>query len=338
MKRLIILIIAFNCSTTVFAQQKPHYTQYIMNQYIINPALSGIEMYADIKMSYRHQWVGIDDGPKTSYFTIQGPLGNVAEKNIPTTLRMPKDNSRGTDYWDDYKAGAAHHGWGLQIINDRTGPLSNLSAQVTYAYHLPISEQYNLSAGLGAGASQLRLDPSKLRFATTVDPAVASTNIINKIRPDISAGVYLYGPTVFAGVSAQQIVPTKIEFVNNITRTISGKAVPHLFGIVGYRANLGEDVNIIPSVLVKKVWPSPVQVEGNVKLMYLDKVWAGATYRHKDGVSAMLGMYIGNNLNLGYSYDYTTSGLQTYSKGTHEVIIGMYIKNNNGESCPRNVW
>ncbi len=338
MKTIYILLLILCINTLASAQQKPHYTQYILNQYIINPALSGIEMYADVKMSYRHQWVGIDDGPKTSYLTIQGPLGKVADKNIPSSIRMPSDNSRGKDYWDNYKAGDAHHGWGLQIVNDNTGPLTNVSAQLTYAYHLPISEQYNLSAGIGAGASQLKLDPTKLRFATTVDPAVSGTNIINKIRPDVSAGVYLYGPSLFAGISAQQIVPTKIEFVNNITRTINGKAVPHLFGMVGYRANIGEDVNIIPSVLVKKVWPAPVQVEGNVKLMYLDKVWAGATYRHKDGVSAMIGMYVGNNVNIGYAYDYTTSGLQTYSKGTHEVVFGVYIKNQNNESCPRNVW
>lgn len=297
-------------------------------------------MYADVKMSHRHQWVGIDDGPVTSYFSIQGPLGKVDAKHIPPTLRMPKDNSRGNEYWDNYKAGDAHHGWGFQMIKDRTGPLSSLTAQATYAYHLPINEKYNLSAGIGIGASQLRLDPTKLRFATAVDPAVYGTNILNKLRPDMSAGVYLYGPSLFAGISAQQIIPSKIEFdeTNNITRTITGKAIPHLFGIVGYRTLVGEDFNVIPSVLVKKVWPAPVQVEGNIKVMYLDKVWAGASYRHKDGVAAMIGAYVGNNLNIGYSFDYTTSGLQTYSKGTHEVQIGIYIKNQGGESCPGSVW
>jgi type IX secretion system PorP/SprF family membrane protein len=90
--------------------------------------------------------------------------------------------------------------------------------------------------------------------------------------------------------------------------------------------------------MVKYVNPAPVQMEANVKVMYLDKFWAGASYRHKDGIAGMVGMVVGNNVNIGYAYDYTTSGLQTYSKGTHEVIIGFYIKNISGESCPRNVW
>jgi len=40
-------------SATAFAQQRPHYTQYILNNYILNPALSGIENYTDLKLSYR---------------------------------------------------------------------------------------------------------------------------------------------------------------------------------------------------------------------------------------------------------------------------------------------
>ena len=43
------------------AQQRPHYTQYILNNYILNPALSGIENYTDVKISTRDQWVGLND-------------------------------------------------------------------------------------------------------------------------------------------------------------------------------------------------------------------------------------------------------------------------------------
>ena len=36
------------------AQQKPVYTQYILNNYIVNPAVTGIENYTDVKISYRN--------------------------------------------------------------------------------------------------------------------------------------------------------------------------------------------------------------------------------------------------------------------------------------------
>jgi hypothetical protein len=65
------LILTFNA----MGQAKPYYTQYILNNYILNPALSGIENYTNLKMSYRNQWTAIDGAPETVYFTINTQVG-----------------------------------------------------------------------------------------------------------------------------------------------------------------------------------------------------------------------------------------------------------------------
>ncbi|MFI5188558.1 MAG: type IX secretion system membrane protein PorP/SprF, partial [Chitinophagales bacterium] len=70
MKRNFITILLLLLSVFVFAQQRPHYTQYILNNYILNPALSGIENYTDVKLSARDQWVGLNGAPETFYFTV----------------------------------------------------------------------------------------------------------------------------------------------------------------------------------------------------------------------------------------------------------------------------
>ena len=90
--------------------------------------------------------------------------------------------------------------------------------------------------------------------------------------------------------------------------------------------------------MVKYVDPIPVQVETNFKLQYRDLAWVGASYRHKDGFAGMLGINVSNTFNVGYAYDYTTSRLNNYSKGTHEVIVGFLIGNKYPDGCPRNVW
>jgi type IX secretion system PorP/SprF family membrane protein len=154
----------------------------------------------------------------------------------------------------------------------------------------------------------------------------------------MNAGIYLYSADYFVGVSALQLVPSKINFSNNNSDSSGGKLVPHLFATAGYRFLMGDDFNFLPSVMVKKVSPAPVQLEANAKLMYLDKVWVGASYRHEDGIAAMAGVNITNSLSVGYAYDYTTSKLNNYTKGTHEVIVGFTIGNKFGDSCPRNVW
>src|SRR5688572_8114710 len=118
------------------AQQKPHYTQYILNQYIVNPALSGIENYIDIKASHRHQWVGIQDAPVTTYVSLHGAFGKDELRTTVTSFEIPGENPRGKKYYESYTVPASHHGAGLQVINDVTGPLSNFSIYGTYAYHL----------------------------------------------------------------------------------------------------------------------------------------------------------------------------------------------------------
>ena len=61
------------------------------------------------------------------------------------------------------------------------------------------------------------------------------------------------------------------------------------------------------------------------------------SYRHKDGFAGMMGLNISNIFHVGYSYDYTTSRLNNFTKGTHEFLLGFVI-GGYPDNCPRNVW
>src|SRR5204863_10215786 len=106
-----------------------------------------------------------------------------------------------------------------------------------------------------------------------------------------------------------------------------GKMAPHLFLTAGYRFLLSEDVNFTPSIMLKYLSPLPLQPEINAKLQYRDIVWAGASYRYKDGFAAMAGLNVSSNVNIGYAYDYTTSKLNSYSNGSHEIVLGFLLGN-----------
>lgn len=339
MKQLKFFLIATVLCNAALCQQKPHYTQYILNQYIINPALTGIENYTDVKASHRMQWVGLQDAPVTTYFTIHGPIGKTDFKTTATSFSVPGENPRGKNYWQEYVASEPHHGWGLQVVNDRTGPLNNFSAFGTYAYHVGLTPRTNLSAGIAMGVSNTSLNADKLQFyGGSVDPSVYGSGELNNVRFDMNAGLYLYSADYFVGISAMQIVPSKLDYSNNIVKQLDGKAVPHFFATAGYRFMLNDDFNLIPSIMIKYVNPAPVQPELNAKLQYRDLLWGGASYRHNDGVAAMAGINISNTFNVGYAYDYTTSRLNNYTKGTHEIVVGFLLGNKYGDSCPRNVW
>lgn len=325
---------------TVRAQQKPHYTQYILNQYMLNPALTGIENYFDLKMGARDQWVGLNGAPRSAYLSVHGPLGKKDTKTTATSFELPGMNPRGEAYWETYTPSPSHHGIGLMIVNDRTGNFNNLTANVTYAYHIGLSPAASLAAGFGAGINHIYRDRSKTDFGDEIpfDPA-ESSNQANQLKPDIQAGLWLYTRDYFIGLSAQQVIPQTLQFSNN-TAPVAGKSVPHFFATAGYRFLLNEDINALPSVMLKYVsgTPSKPQFDINIKMQYRDLWWLGGSYRHQDGYSAMIGLLAGNTFNIGYAYDFTKTALNTTSKGTHELIIGFLIGNRYADTCPRNVW
>jgi type IX secretion system PorP/SprF family membrane protein len=193
-----------------------------------------------------------------------------------------------------------------------------------------------MAVGFAGGISKISYDRSKATPADPNDPAIGNgDNALFKIRPDLSAGIWIYAAEYFLGLSAQQIIPQKVSFIDD---TLGFHLVPHLFATAGYRFLLNDDINAIPSVMVKYVTPLNPQVDINVKLQYRDLLWVGGSYRIKDGYAAMVGLNVANTFNVGYAYDFTQTPLGTASKGTHEIVIGFLIGNRYGDTCPRNVW
>lgn len=334
-------VICICISIFSFSQQRPYYTQYILNNYIINPAVAGIENYTDVKLSHRHQWVGLEGAPVTTYLTIQGPLHKSDyERETATSFHASGENPRGEAYWQSYTAPPAHSGIGLTVLNDATGPLNRFAAYATYAYHLPLSAKTTLSIGISGGVTQMSLNTNKLNFGSSnpVDPAVAGSGTLNRLKPDISAGLWLYSKNYFLGLSMQQIIPAQLEFSNNTVQQQTGMLVPHTFITAGYRITLSEDISLLPSVMFRYINPLPIGMDLNCKVQYQDFIWVGAGYRYQDSFTGMVGVNISNTVNIGYSYDATTSNLNTISRGSHEIVVGFLLGNKYGDWCPRNLW
>ncbi|HTB99432.1 MAG TPA: type IX secretion system membrane protein PorP/SprF, partial [Ferruginibacter sp.] len=67
--------------------------------------------------------------------------------------------------------------------------------------------------------------------------------------------------------------------------------------------------------------------------------WFGGTYRGGYGFAAFAGFNALNLFTLSYSYDYSTTPINTISSGTHEIILGFILGNKYSDNtCPRNVW
>ncbi|MFC4261318.1 PorP/SprF family type IX secretion system membrane protein [Ferruginibacter yonginensis] len=344
MKKLFVFILLLvYVSSEVNAQAKPAYSQYILNNYILNPALAGIENYTDIKISNRNQWTGIGGAPNTTYVSVQGPLGKSDYRTNATSFAVPGENPRGKQFWQDYTAPDPHHGIGFYAVTDKAGYINRWTVSATYAYHKPIGVRTTLAAGFNLGMSGINLDATKATFPNgdTQDPAIGvATGELRKVKPEIGAGLWLYSAKYFAGISVLNIVPAKAKFTTN--NKYGTYYTPNYFATVGYRFTAGENFTVVPSVSLQYWQPQLLGVHTNAKLQYRDQAWVGASYRYSDfiaGYSAMAGYNFSNTVNVSYSYEVATNTrLRTYTGNTHEFVIGFTLGNKYSDACPRNIF
>jgi type IX secretion system PorP/SprF family membrane protein len=336
-RAVITLLLIFFCFVAK-AQQKPQYTQYIFNNFVLNPAIAGIENYVDVKAAYRSQWQGLSGAPVTSYFSIHAPLGNKFRYGTSTSVAQGGgSNPNNRSYLQNYMASEPHHGVGFTAVTDKAGPISRTDLNLNYAYHIGITEQINVSVGVAAGISKIFLDRSQIVLENPMDQAMGSDNL-NQFKPDMSAGIWIYGPRFFAGASAQQLLKSPIGFSDDPNNYNQSRKVPHFFASLGYKIFLAEDFAVLPSALIKSVNPVPVSMDVNLKLAYKDLLWIGGSFRKDDAFAGMAGFNLGSFMNVGYSYDFTTSGLNRVSNGSHEVVLGIYLNNRYKVTCPQKSW
>ncbi|MBB6609732.1 type IX secretion system membrane protein PorP/SprF [Pontibacter sp. Tf4] len=312
------LVLLLLCAPTIVAQQRPQYSQYMLNNFILNPAITGIESYADIRVSNRRQWIGLDGAPVTYYLTAHTPLN----KGMGST---------------QYHRALAHHGIGAVLHTDKTGPLRRTGVAFSYAYHLPITNSINISGGASVGIIRNSINTNDLEFTNSNDPLVGGGSINNNVV-DLNLGLWIYSRNFSVGVAGAQL----LEDVGSFNAAEEDRAAlglqRHYFATASYRFEPTSTLDVIPSVMWKLANPSPASVDVSLRTIYDERFWVGAAYRHNDALVGMVGVYVSPVLDISYSYDATTSSLNKVSAGTHEVVIGFKLMNDRRILCPQWIW
>ena len=309
--------VVLSCALTGFAQQRPQYTQYMINPFLLNPAVSGTEDYADIRAGYRKQWTGFDGSPRTMYLSAHTNIG----KQLVTNNRSRNKKN-------------GFHGIGAIITNDAIGPTTTTTFSGAYSYHMKVSRKIFASLGLMGGFNQFSLDGAKLNAATQNDGLIGGMSKIG--MGDITLGAWVYSDKFYAGASMAQLAPS-IAFTQTGQQT-NYQLTKHYFIMAGYRIPLGYDFTFIPSFCIKAATPAPMSFDINAKIRYKDFLWAGVSYRNRDAVAAMVGVIINNMFDISYSYDYITSDINKYTGGSHEIVIGYRLRPQGRVICPSNFW
>ncbi len=282
------------------AQQIAQYTQYVFNQFSVNPAVAGSKDCLDVRLGFRKQWVGFPGAPTTGWASLHGAI---------RAKGKPFVKSR--------------HGIGAFIESDDAGVIGYTHFYLAYAYHVEMAKDYYMSMGLFAGVKQQKLDLGEVNAVNPNDPLLASDGSVI-VYPMVWPGIWLYSKNGWAGLSMNQVLGNKVKDMGENTRLTR-----HFLASAGRRFRLNRTLAVVPSTMLKLSPKSPLAMDLNVSIEYRRKLGLGISYRNQDAVAFMVKIPFLKYFTLGYSYDVTTSRLRKASSNTHEVILAIYPCGNN---------
>jgi type IX secretion system PorP/SprF family membrane protein len=276
----------------------PVYSQYLQNGLLINPAYAGSREVLSFFISGRKQWDGIEGAPRMETVSIHSLLKND-------------------------RVGLGLSGQFMQYGDAQYGLSKFTSIYADYAYHLHLGKG-RLSLGLRAG-----LDRSSTKYTAAFistltdpsDPAFLDNKPYNMYN--IGAGAYYYGKKFFIGAA----IPSFLSwFVNNSNNKLSPEAFKD-FDInvsAGGLITFSESFKFKPSVFIdyslQQTKKMRIYLNGN--FIIKDIVWIGGSWRTSEKVAVGIVQFqINPQMMFGYSYDYPMGSMNTYSKGSHEIVF-----------------
>jgi type IX secretion system PorP/SprF family membrane protein len=301
-----------------FGQQLPVYSQYMMNKFLINPAVAGSEGYTAFNLTSRKQWLGIKDAPLTFAASGQTRL-----------MKSGSGGQRRSSTRGGHPSGLGRVGLGGYIFNDRHGLVSRSGLQLTYAYHIPF-DRSQLSFGLSGTFWQFRLDRASARLFNPDDDLFNSMDNALYI-PDANLGIYYSDERYFVGFSAAQLFQSTFKF--------GGKGYDeyklhrHFYFMGGYNFMASDKIAVEPTMLIKTTNQWNIQMDLTANVYFIENYWAGLSYRTPSTLVLMGGVRV-DKFYFGYAFDFSFNSIMYHSYGSHEILIALKL----GESTRRFKW
>ena len=282
------LLLGIGFFSEVSAQQDPHYTQYMYNMSVMNPAYAGSKESLSMGLLHRRQWIELEDAPTTSTFFGHSPVG----KNV---------------------------GLGLSFISDKIGPVEENNVYGDFSYTLKLGGEHKLALGLKAGLT-LHNVALNSRIASTLpdrEDGVFGSDVSNSYF-NFGTGAFYYTNKYYFGLSVPNMLKAKhLDFDGRSY----GNESSHYFFTGGYVFDINQNVKFKPFFMAKSSFEAPASWDVSTNFMFYDKFEIGATYRLDDSFGAMVNYAITPSLKIGYAYDHIVSDLKVTTPSSHEVIL-----------------
>src|SRR5450759_3203510 len=294
MNRFILSILAVLFPLQLLGQLFPLSDHYVYDALAINPAFAGCHDALSATISYRNQWVGFKDSPKSNMLSVHAPF----------------DNDR--------------IGLGLLIEKNSIGIFKETSFIGNYAYRMELRDG-KLALGLGFGLSVYNIAWNELVATDANDIQLVNTPT-SSVLPNFSLGTYYYTKKYFIGISIPLFLSHEVDKTTGKYKIGNNFSGSNYFFTGGYEVGRSPQVKLLPSMLIKYHPDNAIQIDYNAQLSLKDRIWLGLGYRNRDMLIGMLQCQLNYQVRMAYSYDFQFGSLGKYTNGSHEIVLNYVFK------------
>jgi type IX secretion system PorP/SprF family membrane protein len=288
------------------SQQVPLYSQYMLNGFLINPAVAGSEGYTAVNLTAREQWIGMNHAPGTYALSFQTRMLKKSYISRRSSVRRRNINST--------RGGKV--GLGGYLFTDRNGAVERTGFKATYAYHINFRHS-QLSFGLSAVGYQFRLNDNLIHLADPGDELWMGAHK-SVLIPDAECGVYYMARNYWGGFSVDQLFESALKIGDSGYDRYVMERNYYLIG--GYDFEVGRDLIFSPSTLLKYAENGKFQADVSGKFYFKQTFWAGGTYRTGQAIIVLAGVSV-DKFVFGYAFDIGLNSIMKHSYGTHEFTF-----------------
>jgi type IX secretion system PorP/SprF family membrane protein len=333
MRRVVLLFFsAFWFLSHAGQAQDPQFSQFYAAPLYLNPAFAGSTELSRVGLNFRSQWPSL-------------------QANF-TTASVYFDH-----FFEDYNSGV-----GAIITGDREGlsGLQSISIGLQYAYQLRLTEELTFRPGVQAAFFNRDVNFGSLVFGDQLN----ETGIISPVTGeplntglsksffDLTLGGILYTDNFYFGYSAAHITTPNQSLTGDVSplqmkHSVHGGyrlLLPSGFGRRG-EDEKGRERSVTPTFQYKRQGNFD-QLDLGAYLTY-EPLVVGLWYRglpisqlenfpNNESVILLAG-FILKDINIGYSFDYTISGLGIQSGGAHEISAVYHFSLRDPRKPPRSI-
>ncbi len=288
MKKIGLILVTIAVNFSLSAQQLSMYSQYYWNDFVINPAFTGIKNTPRVQLGYRNQWSGFKGAPKT--YSIGGH----------TSL---KNNNMGLG--------------GMIFSDDQGGAIQQNGVMLNYSYNLKLDKLSGISFGIAGILNQYGYNGSDIQ---NINPDATLQTNVRQLVPDLNFGVvYHLKNKLYIGLASNQLIQSRLKKLNQFS-TSENQLIRHYNLSASYISKINSTLTAEPYAMLRTTFIKAPQVELGAKMTYNDFVFGGLSYRNKESVIGLIGLNYMNFV-FAYSYDFTLSAIRNYSGGSHEILL-----------------